>query len=58
MRRRGQSRSGGWWGGMAVLGIWKSHCAVDRNRKSSVSLRMSGVGGKADFDFGRLDVCL
>jgi hypothetical protein len=28
---------------------------VGQNRKSSVSLRMSVVGGKADFDFGRLD---
>ncbi len=29
-----------------------------QTRKSSVSLKMSLVGGKADFDFGRLDVSL
>ena len=29
-----------------------------QNRKSSGSLGMSGVGGKAEVDFGRLEVCL
>ncbi len=28
-----------------------------QNRKSSVGLGMSGVGGRADIDFGPLDVC-
>ncbi len=32
--------------------------ALGQQRKSSVDLGMSALGGKADFDFGRLDVCL
>ncbi len=32
--------------------------AVGQTRKSSVSLGMSGVGGQAEGDFGRLDVSL
>ncbi len=32
--------------------------AVGHNRKSNVGLGMSVVGGKAEVDFGRLDVCL
>ena len=31
---------------------------VGQNRKSSVGLGMSVVGGRADLNFGRLDVCL
>jgi hypothetical protein len=31
---------------------------LGQKRKSSVGLGMSGVGGNADFDFGRLEVCL
>ena len=31
--------------------------ALGQKRKSSVSLGMSAVGGKADFDFGWRDVC-
>ncbi len=31
---------------------------LGHNRKSSVGLGMSVVGGKAEVDFGRLDVCL
>jgi len=30
---------------------------VGQQRKSSVGLGMSGVGGRADIDFGPLDVC-
>ncbi len=30
---------------------------LGQTRKSSVSLGMSGVGGQAEVDFGRLDVC-
>ncbi len=32
--------------------------ASGQNRKSSVGLGMSVVGGRADLNFGRLDVCL
>ncbi|MEE8236974.1 MAG: hypothetical protein V3S67_01560, partial [Gammaproteobacteria bacterium] len=32
--------------------------ASGQNRKSSVDLGMSVVGGKAEVDFGRLEVCL
>ena len=32
--------------------------AVGQKRKSSVGLGMSASGGKADIDFGRLNVCL
>ncbi len=32
--------------------------ASGHERKSSVSLGMSGVGGQAEVDFGRLEVCL
>ncbi len=32
--------------------------ALGQNRKSSVGFGMSGVGGRADIDFGWLDVCL
>jgi len=47
-------------------GIAKPHKAggpiltsvVGQTRKSSVSLGMSGVGGQAEVDFGRLDVSL
>ena len=28
-----------------------------RNRKSAEATEMSAPGGKADFDFGRLEVC-
>ena len=46
-------------------GIAKPHKAggpiltsvVGQNRKSSVGLGMSGVGGKAEVEFGRLEVC-
>ncbi len=31
---------------------------LGQKRKSSVGLGMSEVGGKADFEFGRLEVCL
>ncbi len=31
---------------------------LGHNRKSSVGLGMSVVGGKAEVDFGRLNVCL
>ncbi len=31
--------------------------AVGHNRKSVTAMRMSAVGGKADIDFGPLDVC-
>ncbi len=31
---------------------------LGQQRKSSVGLGMSGVGGKAEVDFGRLDVSL
>ena len=31
--------------------------ASGQNRKSSVGLGMSGVGGEAEVDFGRLEVC-
>ncbi len=30
---------------------------LGQQRKSSVGLGMSGVGGGADFNFGRLEVC-
>jgi hypothetical protein len=30
---------------------------MGQNRKSSVDLKMSLVGGNADFDFERLEVC-
>ena len=30
--------------------------ALGQKQKSSVGLRMSGVGGKAEVDFGRLEV--
>jgi hypothetical protein len=30
---------------------------VSHERKSSVDPGMSALGGKADFDFGRLEVC-
>ncbi len=39
----------------------RRHRATSRlyhNRKSSVGLGMSVVGGKAEVDFGRLNVCL
>ncbi len=32
--------------------------AEGQKRKSSVGLGMSGVGGKAEVDFGPLEVCL
>ena len=32
--------------------------ASGQKRKSSVGFGMSAFGGKADIDFGRLDVCL
>ena len=32
--------------------------ALGQNRKSSVGVGMSGVGGRADLKFGRLDVSL
>ena len=32
--------------------------AVGQKRKSSVGFGMSVAGGKADLNFGRLDVCL
>ena len=35
-----------------------STSAVGHNRKSVTATRMSATGGKADFDFGRLEVCL
>ena len=31
--------------------------AVGQTRKSATVTRMSGVGGKADLNFGRLEVC-
>ena len=31
---------------------------LGQNRKSGVGLGMSGVGGGAEVDFGRLEVCL
>jgi hypothetical protein len=31
---------------------------LGQNRKSMTATRMSGVGGKADLNFRRLDVCL
>ncbi len=31
--------------------------SLGQKQKSSVGLGMSGLGGKADFDFGRPDVC-
>ncbi len=42
---------------VSVAEKWFSH-SLGHNRKSSVGLGMSVVGGKADFDFGWLDVCL
>ena len=35
-----------------------STSALGQQRKSSVSFKMSPVGGKAEVVFGRLDVCL
>ncbi len=32
--------------------------ASGQNRKSVAATRMSGLGGRAEVDFGRLDVCL
>jgi hypothetical protein len=31
--------------------------AVGHNRKSVMAMRMSAFGGRADIDFGRLEVC-
>ncbi len=31
--------------------------ALGHKRKSAAAARMSGVGGKAEVDFGRLEVC-
>ena len=31
--------------------------SLGQKRKSSVGLGMSAIGGKAEVDFGRLDVC-
>jgi hypothetical protein len=36
----------------------RPNVGLGHERKSSVSLKMSLVGGKADFDFKRLDVAL
>ncbi len=44
------------------LGQWRragprAMTGLGQNRKSSVGLGMSVVGGEAEVDFGRLDVC-
>jgi hypothetical protein len=42
----------------AAADVGVAMAASGQTRKSSVSLGMSGVGGKAEVDFGRLEVCL
>ncbi len=39
------------------VGDGRKMSAVGQKRKSSAGFGMSALGGKADFDFGLLDVC-